>query len=52
MAKIIFSKGDYRIGIYAYKDINVGEELFIDYDGDNNLSKDFPFFKQWKYTKN
>ena len=37
LIKIIFSKGCYKIGIFAKKDISQYEEILFDYDGQNLL---------------
>ena len=36
--KIVYSKGDLHIGIFSLENLNPGHELFIDYDGNKELS--------------
>jgi hypothetical protein len=36
-AKIVFSKGNHKICLYASDDIKKGQEIFFDYDGQNIL---------------
>lgn len=37
----IFSEGRYKIAFYAERDIEAGEELFFDYDGEGELYKNY-----------
>jgi|LakMenEpi03Aug12_release.lakeMendotaPanAssembly.Ray.scaffolds.fasta_scaffold803743_1 SET domain-containing protein len=37
----MFSCGQEYIGLYALKDIEIGEELLFDYDGDGEVAKTY-----------
>lgn len=37
----ILTQGRYKIGFYAERDIEMGEELFFDYDGEGELYKNY-----------
>jgi SET domain-containing protein len=52
----VFTDGSYKIGFYAMRDIEKGEELFFDYDGEGQLYKHYkdkyPFIKNKKQKRN
>ena len=41
--RVVFCGGHHRIGLFAKRHINKGEEIKFDYDGQNILSKQFPW---------
>jgi len=43
--KIKFVNGGYKIGMFALRDIEKGEELFFDYDSANKLATKYPWIE-------
>jgi SET domain-containing protein len=46
--RVVFSAGHHRIGLFAKRHIYQGEEIKFDYDGQNILSKQFPWINDEK----
>ena len=46
--RVVFSGGHHRIGLFAKRHIYKGEEIKFDYDGQNILSKQFPWINDDK----
>ena len=46
--RVVFSAGHHRIGLFAKRHIYRGEEIKFDYDGQNILSKQFPWINDEK----
>ena len=46
--RVVFSAGHHRIGLFAKRHIYKGEEIKFDYDGQNILSKQFPWINDDK----
>ena len=46
--RVVFSGGHHRIGLFAKRHIYKGEEIKFDYDGQNILSKQFPWINDEK----
>ena len=49
--RVVFCGGHHRIGLFAKRHINKGEEIKFDYDGQNILSKQFPWINDEKEEK-
>ena len=49
--RVVFCGGHHRIGLFAKSHINKGEEIKFDYDGQNILSKQFPWSNYEKEEK-
>ena len=49
--RVVFCAGHHRIGLFAKRHINQGEEIKFDYDGQNILSKQFPWINDEKEEK-
>ena len=47
-AKIVFSKGNHKICLYASDDIRKGQEIFFDYDGQNILCEKYDWINDEK----
>ena len=47
-AKIVFSKGNHKICLYASDDIKKGQEIFFDYDGQNILCEKYDWINDEK----
>lgn len=45
-AKVYFTQGFHKVGLFAIKDIQKYEEILFDYDGKNELWKRFPWIKE------
>jgi len=45
-AKVLFSQGVHKIGLFATKDILKNEEILFDYDGSGELSKRFSWVNE------
>lgn len=52
LAKIFFTEGIHKVGLFATRDISQYEEILFDYDGRNVLWKRFPWIKDNNPTKN
>ena len=44
-AKIFFTEGKHKVGLFATRDISQNEEILFDYDGRNILWKRFPWIR-------
>ena len=49
--RVVFCGGHHRIGLFAKRHINKGEEIKFDYDGQNILSKQFNWINDEKEEK-
>lgn len=45
-AKVLFSQGIHKIGLFATRDISKNEEILFDYDGSGELSKRFAWVNE------
>ena len=51
-AKIFFSEGSHKVGLFSIKDIKKYEEILFDYDGRDELIERFPWINDHKIDNN